>query len=118
MVFLKEEAMLLVDFSSVDESGLLPATFRYAMFLRKPSVGDWVRLDDAEGHSCRGRIKRITGELIEVAPVWETWTSESKTPSRFSSSYEEYLRTEVRGAEDKPSTVGIKAQLHLVQVGD
>ncbi len=118
MVFLKEEAMLLVDFSSVDESGLLPATFRYAMFLRKPKVGDWVRLDDAEGHSCRGRIERITGELIEVAPVWETWTSEWKTPSRFSSSYQQDLRTEVQGEEGKLNTFGIKAQLHLAQVGD
>lgn len=117
MAFLKEEIILLVDFTSVDENDLIPATLRYSVFLRKPREGDWVRLDDREGHSCLGRIERIKGELIKVAPYWETWISETRTPSRLSSSYIEHPTMGVQGSDKEFGTKGVGTKLHLLQAG-
>lgn len=115
-MFLKEEIILLADFNSLDENGLLPTTLHYAIFLKRPKVGDWVRLDDTEGHSCQGRVERITGELIEVAPNWDTWNTETKA-LRFSGSYSEHPRTVVRGTGDEQLTTGINTVLHSAQTG-
>ncbi len=114
--FLKEEIILLVDFNSLDKNDLLSATLRYAIFLRRPAVSDWVRLDDQEGHTCLGRVESITGELIKVSPYWDTWTTETKT-AKFSGSYASYPRTEVRGTEESPHTTGVDATVRVSRAG-
>ena len=94
-VIQKEELIMLVDFSDRDKDGLLLASSRHTIGLRKPRVGDWVRLDDTEGRSCRGRIASIKdgattkGGAIKVAPEWDTMVIYVPIPPEFSVSYSE-----------------------------
>lgn len=83
----KEELIMLVDFNSVDEKGRLLASLRHTIGWRKPQVGDWVRLDDTEGHTCRGRVDSVQGRAIRVVPEWDTLTTYVPTPPQFSVFY-------------------------------
>lgn len=67
-VIQREELIILVDFNAVDDQSRLLASLRHTIGWRKPQVGDWVRLDDAEGHTCRGRVDSVQGKAIKVTP--------------------------------------------------
>jgi hypothetical protein len=109
-VIQKEELIMLVDFGDRDKDGLLLASLRHTIGLRKPRVGDWVRLDDTEGRSCRGRIASIKdgattkGGAIKVAPEWDTMTIYVPQQPEFTVSHEGHW---VQGSAPSPHrTVG------------
>jgi hypothetical protein len=101
VVLQKEELIMLVDFNSVDQNGCVLASLRYTIGWRRPQVGDWVRLDDTEGHTCRGRVDSVQGKAIKVAPDWNTLETYIPFP-QFSVSYS---RQWLQGG-DKPRTKG------------
>jgi hypothetical protein len=101
-VIQKEELIMLVDFNSLDEEGRLLASTRYTIGWRKPQVGDWVRLDDTEGHTCRGYVSSVQGRAIKITPEWDTMTTYIPPQPEFSVSYSEQW---VQGSDREP-TVG------------
>lgn len=111
-VIQKEELIMLVDFDDRDKDGRVLASLRHTIGWRKPQVGDWVRLDDTEGRSCRGRIDSIKdgatmrGGAIKVAPEWDTLTTYVPTLPEFSVSRPGGVTAEVQGA-DNPRTRGL-----------
>jgi hypothetical protein len=103
-VIQKEVLIMLVDFNSVDGQGRLLASLRHTIGWRKPKVGDWVRLDDTEGHTCRGRVDSVQGRAIKVVPEWDTLITYVPTDPTFSVSYSEEVTAGVQ--ESAPRTEG------------
>jgi hypothetical protein len=103
-VIQREELIILVDFNAVDEQSRLLASLRHTIGWRKPQVGDWVRLDDAEGHTCRGRVDSALGKAIKVTPEWGTLETYVPSLPQFSVSYsQQWLQ-----GSDEPRTVGLQ----------
>jgi len=106
-VIQKEELIMLVDFDDRDRDGRVLASLRHTIGWRKPRVGDWVRLDDTEGRSCRGRIDSVKdgtttkGGAIKVIPQWDTLETYASFVPQFSGYYsQQWLQ------ESKAHTVG------------
>jgi hypothetical protein len=70
------EAVIEVDFTSLDAEDRVVASLRFSNRWQRPEVGDWVRLMDAEGNSCIGRVEELRNLIVAVRPDWGTWTSE------------------------------------------
>lgn len=111
-VIQKEELIMLVDFDDRERDGLLLASSRHTIGFRKPRVGDWVRLDDTEGRSCRGRIASIQdgattkGGAIKVAPEWDTLATYVPVDPAFSVSRSKEVTARLQ--EDKARTRGLE----------
>src|SRR5215204_777174 len=72
-----EEVVLLVDFNELDENDSLSTYWDFSLGPWKPQEGLWARLVDGEGCSCLGKVKRISGEDVEVVPDWATWVCDA-----------------------------------------
>lgn len=62
------------DFNSITSGGLVKASKRFvrtAWYDLTP--GAVVRLIDADGNSCLGRIEQAEGLSLRVMPAWSTW---------------------------------------------
>ena len=97
-MYSEPEAVIEVDFTSLDAYDRVVASLRFSNRWRRPAVGDWVRLMDAEANTCVGQVEELRNLIVAVRPDWGTWTSEVVTrpyePTRVSDSY-------------KPATAGL-----------
>jgi hypothetical protein len=62
------------DFNSASATGLVKASKRFiktAFYDLEP--GAIVRLVDADGNRCFGRIEEVQGLSLKIRPAWETW---------------------------------------------
>ncbi len=103
------ERLLLIgaDFNALDAEGRVLASIRYAATPEIPTVGEWVRLEDAEEDSCLARVEDIHALTIVARPDWSTWLpgDVARLSQVFSS------RTFVEYASTEPSTAARGKQL-------
>lgn len=73
------DLVLEVDFNQTDASDRVVASLRFANRWERPQEGEWVRLLDAEGNVCVGRVEEIRNLIVAVRPDWGSWISTSVT---------------------------------------
>jgi hypothetical protein len=69
------DLVLEVDFNNIDALDRIVASLRFANHWRRPNVGEWVRLTDAEGNVCVGQVEEIRNLIVAVRPDWGLWSS-------------------------------------------
>jgi hypothetical protein len=107
------ERLLLIgaDFNALDPEGRVRASLRFGATPEVPSLGEWVRLEDAEGNSCLARVDKIDGLDVVAAADWATWIPGQI--ARLSRTFEGGVRLGEIG--DRPATEGVtpRASGHL-----
>ena len=68
-----------VDFNNRDGDDRVIASLRFANRWERPSVGQWVRLTDAEGDVCVGQVEEVRNAIVAIRPDWSSWVATSVT---------------------------------------
>lgn len=74
--------VLSVDFNQVDAEDRVLASIRFSnlrLHEDRPEKGAWVRLVDAEGNSCLGRVEEVRNLILAIRPEWDSWTTATIT---------------------------------------
>jgi hypothetical protein len=66
----------LVDFNSVEEDGTVVVPLRRLRGL-VPSPGQFLTLEDFEGHSCLATMEAVDPRGVIVRPHWDSWVQAS-----------------------------------------
>ena len=74
------DAVVEVDFNNLDANDNVVSSLRFLNRWRRPSIGEWVRLIDAEGNACIGQVSELRNLIAVVQPDWGTWTSGAMIP--------------------------------------
>ena len=75
----EQDAVVEVDFNNLDANDCVVSSLRFLNQWRRPTVGEWVRLIDAEGNACIGRVSELRNLMAVLEPDWGTWTSGTVT---------------------------------------
>ena len=100
------ERLLVIgaDFNALDAEGRVRASLRYAATPEIPSIGEWVRFEDAQGNSCLACVSGVEGLSIVGCPDWRTWIAGEI--ARLSRSFDGGARLGEIG--DRQATEGVK----------
>lgn len=77
--YLAGETVIEVDFANVDAEDRVVASLRFSNRWDRPTVGEWVRVVDAEGNTCVGRVEALRKLIVAIRLDPATWSSTTVT---------------------------------------
>lgn len=93
---------LRVDFNNDDDSDVIRALRKRASDPDNLFVGQGLRLEDAEGNACLGRVVKLSGPSVWVKALYSTWIDAA--PVTVTDDLDSMLMNRVRFTADSDTT--------------
>jgi uncharacterized protein YkvS len=97
---MNDDIVILADFNAVNAHDRIGVALEHVLAIRKPQVGEWVFLMDADGNGCTGVVEAVRARSAIVRLDWHGWVP--KEPFRVQHAYQSVGVT----ARDGSSTQG------------
>ncbi|MGI8426596.1 MAG: hypothetical protein ACR2FO_05415 [Actinomycetota bacterium] len=77
--------LYVVDFNLEDDKGRIPAELD-GLQQNTLSLGDFVMVEDEEGHRCKARVDELSNnkKVVFLTPIHNTWESPTETKTKSS----------------------------------